>query len=447
VKTARLPLLLVCASLACGPGGKGEGAIRRALQAGRGVIELPAGDVQISAELVLPPHAHDLEIRGSARGTVLRAAAGFRGAAIFVCRSGRRIRFRDFTIDGNRGQLAKPIGIAPSDVPFSRYYSNNGLLAEDADSLAISGVNFREVANLPILVSRSRNVTIERVGVERCGSLNEKRRNNTTGGILLEEGTSGFQVLGCRFEQVRGNAVWTHSLYTSPRNQDGRIAENSFQEIGRDAIQVGHATRVRVEDNEGRRIGYPPEEVDIANLGVPVAIDTAGDVDHSVYAKNRFEEVDGQCIDLDGFHDGEVRGNVCVNRGPVEAYPYGHYGIVLNNSNPDMRSERIVITENRIEGAKFGGVFLIGSGHTVERNRFLRLNMARCGCLYKPDEPELLQSGIYLGSGAARPEMARNNVIRDNEISGYKMRSRCFGFAPGVSRAGNTIARNRCADR
>src|SRR4029453_2469877 len=103
-----------------------------------------------------------------------------------------------------------------------------------------------------------------------------------------------------------------------------------------------------VENNHGARIGYPSSEVDMETFAVPAALDTAGNVDQSAYVNNRFEEVNGKCIDLDGFHDGEVRGNTCVNRNPVESYPHGHYGIVLNNSNPDMRSRKIVIAENRI---------------------------------------------------------------------------------------------------
>jgi hypothetical protein len=55
--------------------------------------------------------------------------------------------------------------------------------------------------------------------------------------------------------------------------------------------------------------------VDVEGGGIPVAIDTAGNVDQTVYAGNRFEEVNGKCIDLDCFHHGEVSHNSCVNRG------------------------------------------------------------------------------------------------------------------------------------
>src|SRR5262249_28820617 len=160
---------------------------------------------------------------------------------------------------------------------------------------------------------------------------NGNGRNNTSGGILLEEGTTRFTVRDSRFMNIRGNGVWTHSMYTSPRNSDGLIAGNRFEQIARDAIQVGHATRVRVERNTGIKIGYPLEEIDAEGGGTPVAIDTSGNVDASSYTGNRFEEINGKCIDLDGFHDGLIARNTCINKGKAEDYPWGHFAIVMNN--------------------------------------------------------------------------------------------------------------------
>ncbi len=255
------------------------------------------------------------------------------------------------------------------------------------------------------------------------------------------------------FRRIAGNALWTHSLRTSPRLQDGLFAGNQFDTIGRDAIQVGHATRVRVEHNTGVNIGYPVELVDAEHGGTPVAIDTSGNVDASVYAGNRFEEVNGKCFDLDGFHDGQVKDNQCVDRKPAADYPFGHFGIVLNNTDPDVRSQNIEISGNLIEGMKFGGLFLMGSGHRVTGNRFLNLNTAGCnestaqfGCIYKPDEPDMLQSGIYLGRGVARLEETRGNVIRGNRISGFKMAARCISAGGGVILRLNTVAENECDD-
>ena len=182
-----------------------------------------------------------------------------------------------------------------------------------------------------------------------------------------------------------------------------------------------------------------------------MAIDTAGNTDRSVYAHNRFEDVNGKCIDLDGFHHGEVRSNTCINRRPRQEYPHGHFGIVMNNANPDMQSEEITVAGNHIEGALYGGIFVIGSRHRIVGNRLLDLNKARCapgkpGCVYWPDEPELLSSGIYLGRRAERPAMTRNNVIENNEISGFGMGPGCIRAAPGVALRDNKIQGNRCQE-
>jgi parallel beta-helix repeat protein len=436
------------ASVGCGAR---ESQLREQLARGTGTIQLPAGVLEIDSELVVPEGAHDLTIAGAPSGTTLKASPGFRGSAVLRIRRGASIRLRGFTIDGNRAALAKPSGLPPSDVPFCRFTANNGILAEDVRGLTISDVRIGSVAGFAVLVARSSGVAVEKVRIENSGSPNPKGRNNTTGGILLEEGVDGFHVLGCTLKNVPGNGIWTHSLYTSPRNRDGRIAGNTFESIGRDAIQIGHATYVHVENNSGRHIGYPFEQVDVEGGGIPVAIDTAGNVDQTVYAGNRFEEVNGKCIDLDGFHHGEVRDNTCVNRGKADDYPHGHYGIVFNNSNPDMQSEEVVVSGNTIDGAKFGGIFVIGSRNRIAGNILRNLNLARCnesgakyGCLYYPAEPDMLRSGIYLGKGAARPAPASDNLVESNQVSGFGMDRWCVAAAPGISLAANRVERNRC---
>ena len=408
------------------------------------ILRLPAGVVDVHAEI---PIGAGTEVRGAPSGTMLRVAPDFTGRAVFVVR-GSGVVLRDFAVEGDRGAIESRTGLPGYDTPFSRFTRGNGILAIGADRLAIGGVRFRHIAGFAVLVSQSRFVSIDRVSVTDSGSRNAAGRNNATGGILLEEGASDFQVTRCDLRNILGNGVWTHSLYTSPRNQRGLISGNRFVEIGRDAIQVGHAIAVRVEENAGERIGFPVDTVDIEHQAVPVAIDTAGNVERSAYVGNRFEELDGKCIDLDGFHDGEVRGNTCINRGAAASYPFGNYGVVMNNSNPDMRSQNIHVVENLIEGPLLGGIFVIGTGHRIVGNRLLNLNTARCdACIYRASEPEMLRSGIYLGSGAERPAPARGNTIEDNEITGYKMKTRCIAAAPGIARNANVVWNNRCRDR
>ena len=423
------------------------------MRTGTGIVELPAGTLVLRQPLAIPEGAHDLEIRGSAAGSVLRAAAGFRGRALITSKGATNLRLSGFRVEGDRTAASARTGLPPSDVPFARYYSNNGILVEGATRLSIRNLSFTRIANYAVLVSASSGVRIESVRVEDSGSLSPAGRNNASGGILLEDGTTDFEVRHCTIRRVRGNGIWTHSNYHSPRNANGIIAQNAIEEVARDAIQVGHATNVKVERNTGARIGYPVELVDMAGYAVPVAIDTAGNVDKSVYAGNRFEDIDGQCIDLDGFHDGEVRDNTCASRKSYADYPNAQYGIVFGNSNPDAEPVNVTIAGNLIDGAGYGGIYLIGSRHVVTGNRLLGLNRNRCTgdmtqprCNYAPEQPGLLHSGIYLGRGAARPAETVGNRIAGNEISGFAMQGWCVAAAPGVSLARNRVEDNHCTD-
>jgi len=413
----------------------------------RRVVELPAGVTEVHSEMVVEAGT---ELAGGT-DTVLHVAPDFKGRAVIVVR-GSGVRLRNFTIDGNRDVMEVRSGLPPSNQSFAVFTKGNGVLAEGVDGLRIEGVQFRAIAGFAVLVSHCRDVKIQGVKIADSGSRTPAGHNNATGGIQLEEGTSDFEVKDSEFQGIRGNGLWTHSLYTSPRNSKGRFAGNRFENIGRDALQVGHATDVRVENNSGRRIGFPVADVNMDDLAVPAALDTAGNVDASSYTRNRFEDVDGKCMDLDGFHDGEIRGNECINLQGAEAYRYGNFGIVMNNSNPDMQSRNIVIEDNRVEGFLFGGIFVIGSGHRIAKNRLLNLNRAHCneeaarfGCYYGQGEPDMLRSGIYLGKGGARAASANGNVIEDNEITGFHMDTRCIGLAPGVLPIANTVRTNRCS--
>ncbi|MFN0172269.1 MAG: right-handed parallel beta-helix repeat-containing protein [Bryobacteraceae bacterium] len=425
-----------------------EATLRAAIGSGAR-LQLAAGEMDIHREIVVPPGTENLEISGT--GTLLKAARDFRGAALFRVDRATGVTFRNLAIDGVRGIHEQRTGLPPSDVPFARFTRGSAIAISGSRNITVADVRFRRVAGFAVLASRCLDLQLDRLTVEDSGSRNAAGRNNTTGGVLIEEGTRGFEIRSSTFRNIRGNAVWTHSLYTSARNQDGRIWGNRFDTIGRDAIQIGHATRIRVEGNVIRSTGYPLDDVDIENGAIPVGIDTAGNVDRSVYIGNRIEETNGKCIDLDGFHRGEVTRNLCINRRGLDAYPFGGYAIVMNNTNPDMHSEEIVIEQNEIEGTRFGGIFVIGEQHQVRRNRMRRLNLARCGdpssaarCAYAPDQPLLLRSAIYLGSGAERPSRAQLNRIEDNQADGFGIASNCVVAAPGVSLTANRVSGNRC---
>lgn len=415
-----------------------------------GSIYLTAGTVDVPFEIHIPDGAHDLKIFGSK--TILRATRNFRGRAILSCRACRNIELHDLTIDGDRADLERPMSLPGGDKPFAAFYPNNGILIENARGVAIDRVRISNVANYAILVTHSQDVFISHVTVANSGSHNAKGRNNASGGILLEEGTADFTVIDSTFRNILGNGVWTHSFYGSPRNAQGKIINNTFEDIGRDAIQVGHATEVTVSGNTARRVGFPAAIVDVETYGFTAAIDTAGDVEHSRYENNKLEEINGKCIDLDGFHDGVIRGNTCINRGKADDYPFGNYGISFNNANKDMRSRNIEVSGNRLDGMKYGAMYVIGSGHHIVGNTFTHLNAAHCpeaggaACNWQAGGPDALRAGIYLAAGAERPDPAAHIVIEKNAISGWGMAKHCIAAAPGVKLGANTMRGNVCSD-
>ncbi len=412
-------------------------------------LSLRAGDTLLDAPLKIKSNT---AVLGNPRGSRLILKPGFSGAAAIVVEGAANVALSGFEIVGDRVEMKSDWYLPTGEAAFADFYPANGILIRKSSNVTVRGVRFRKIRTFPILVNASSKVLVDAVQIEESGTLNQAGRNNTTGGILFEEGVAGFEVRKSTLSKIAGNAIWTHSWARSPRQTNGVIRGNTITTVGRDAIQMGHATEVRVTGNKGSEVGFPAEWVDVENHGVGVALDTAGNVDKAVYADNTFTDVNGQCIDLDGFHDGEVTGNSCVNRRPLEAYPASHYGIVFGNNDPGMTAQNIVVRGNTVEGFGYGAVFLVGNSNTVENNRFLDINRAHCGavpitarCNYAvAEQPDLLRSGIYLANNGGRPTETWGNVIRGNTVTGFGMTAHCIGIGPGVQASANAITNNTC---
>jgi len=418
------------------------------------VIRLPAGETHLKHPMEVGSDGGKVKVLGNPAGSTLKLDPDFHGSAAIVVKGAADVELAGFSIEGNRTELKSDWYLPLKEAAFGDFYSDNGIVVRNSSSVRIRNVSFQNIRAFAVLVNASSDILIEGVTIRDCGTLNRAGRNNTTGGILLEEGVRRFDVRQSTIDGITGNAIWTHSWARSPRQADGVIRGNTIHMVGRDAIQVGHATRVTVEDNSGSALGFPVEYVDVENHGVAVALDTAGNVDHSSYRNNRFTDVNGQCIDLDGFHEGDVTGNSCVNLKPTAEYPASHYGIVFGNNDPAAQSNGIVVTRNIVQGFAYGGAFVIGAGNTIENNRFLDINRAHCGaspltaqCNYAvAEQPDLLRSGIYLAANGGRPAETKSNVIRGNEITGFGMKSHCVAAGPGVVLDANQVSGNVCPD-
>lgn len=428
-----------------------ETQLHRAARMRSRLILLPPFEIVLSRPLILE-EGGAIGIRG-VDGSSLTMAASFQGSAAVHLVKTRRVLLENFEIRGNRTREEVRREMPPHSVAFRDHFVGNGVLVDRSADTTIRNLDIRQISGFAILASAVVKLSVDGVLVSDSGSLNSMGRNNTSGGILIEEGSSEFRVSNCKLYRVLGNGIWTHSVGSSPQNARGSFEGNYVEETARDAFQAGHAIQLAIVRNRGWRIGFPADKVDIENLAVPVAIDTAGNVERSNYDSNMFSDVNGTCINLDGFHDGVVQGNSCRNLRPIETYPHLHFGIVLDNSNPSMESKNIRIAQNEITGAAYGGLYLIGRNHSVIGNIFRDVNLAHCTgaigstrCNYELANPGLLRSGIFLAGGGNRPDPATGNTIMNNHVTGYRTREWCIEAGGGVEIDSNFISGNLCID-
>ena len=154
-------LALAAASLAFGQNPEAE--LRKAFATKTGSVTLPAGTIEIAREIVIPPDAQGLEIHGAK--TTIKAAGTFRGRALLVITAAKKVHIDGLSLDGNRDQIGRMMGLPPSETPFSRFVPNNGILAEDTSDLEIGGVKASNVAGFAILVNAGHGVRIHNIEI------------------------------------------------------------------------------------------------------------------------------------------------------------------------------------------------------------------------------------------------------------------------------------------
>ncbi len=288
------------------------------------------------------------ELRGAASGSVLRAAADFHGRALIVVR-GNHVLLRDFTVDGNREKLESRLGLPAYDVPFARFTPGNGVLADgvrtsDDPKRTLPRDRGIRRAGEPVAAGFDRSGPGGRQRIAQPGGAQQYDRRHSAGRghqrfpchplrAAQHSGQRDLDALALHLAAQRARRLRGKSL----RHHRPRRPAGGTRHRGARGRKYRHAHRLTPEDMVDAQ---------------PVGIDTAGNVDRSLYTRNQFSIINGKCIDLDGFHDGEVSHNVCVG--------IGGFGIVMNNTNPDMQSRNVRIEDNRLDGVKYGGIFVIG---------------------------------------------------------------------------------------
>jgi hypothetical protein len=375
-----------------------EAQLRTALQTKTGAVTLPAGIIEISREITIPADAHDLNITGP--NTTIKAASTFRGRALLILPAGKNIAIRDLSLDGNRAAFPEPLGPPPPTAMLSRVVANSGIVAEGIQGLEITGLKATQIAGFPILINGGHNIHIRDAVITDSGTLDPAGHNNGSGGIVLEEGVTDFEITHALIGKIRGNGVWIRSATSGASSTAtataarGVISDSEFTILARAAIELSHATAITIENNTGHMIGFPGEEAVTSGAVLPTAISTSGSVDHVAIRNNSFDQIAGRCLTLEGFSDGEVTGNTCAE---------------------DL----------------FNAFVIRGTANHITGNHLTGLNHAH------RDQPESLRAGIYLAVGAS------GNTLDGNDISGYGMAQHCVG-GPGVD--ANKVTKNLCSD-
>ncbi len=154
------------------------------------LVELPAGEIHLSRPLVFPKGAHNIRVVGNPSGTTLVLDSDFPGSAAVVIDGSSNVTLSGFSIIGDRGDLKSDWYFPLKEAAFADYYTANGVAVRKSADVTIRGVRISRIRAFPIIVNATSKVLIDSVTIKDSGTLNRDGHNNTTGGILLEEGSS-----------------------------------------------------------------------------------------------------------------------------------------------------------------------------------------------------------------------------------------------------------------
>jgi len=356
-----------------------------------------------------------------------------------------------------------------------------------ASDIQIEDVEMRHTGGYAILID-ARYASIAKVEMRRL-TLRENRPHlfgtsgdfgygSWTGGIhyqndgrdlpFARHALRGLSIEDSVFERITGHAIWGHGYGFQTMNEDVVVRRNRFTDIGMDAVLIGNVRRATVEDNEFHRIGfvalqgdlpthpawYPGLRPDGSDNIPAVGIDTSGLVSDSVYRRNTMWNVNGHCIDLDGFTRGEVVHNTMRVSGREDAWNYVNdeveqfgargvgnitKGINLSNTSASEATEGVRIADNTLVNLGGLGIVLNDAQRCIVEDNHIR----HYSVLYVP---------IVITNSLREPRAqheSKGNIIRNNYIH-FHLEGFCiaevddFGGGPLPVVGPNEVRGNTC---
>lgn len=236
-------------------------------------------------------------------------------------------------------------------------------------------------------------------------------------------------VTNCSFRNITGNCIWGHAYATSNLHTNVTKNNNTFRDLGRDGILFGAVSGGSCVGNTFHRVGYVG--------GVPayfpgqnaVAIDMSGYVRGVKIIGNTMISVNGGCIDLDGFSEGEVVGNTMLvpeatdylyTEDQVADYGYVAtvpplalknltYGIQSNSTFDAEGGKRVLVSGNTIKNMGKGSVIMFNAEEWLVTGNNIRQ-------LASATYPPIILATNGASAPYFPPRYCRNNVVTRNRI-------------------------------
>ncbi len=455
---------------ACPPSAAAAACLQQAIDnpENGGIVRLAAGEYLLEAPLQVAREGLTLEGEGEAT-VLLRAVRVENGEGLLNVRA-NGVTLRRFRVDG---QVSEPHAIPyldPSGGPsvlrapihgdpmHPELLRNTSItIHRGVQDITVEDLIIERTGGYAILIDARyggvRYVNFRRLQLRDnqphvFGKPGDIRYGSWTGGIhyqndgrdldFARHALVGLTIEDSEFRRISGHAIWGHGYGFHTLNEEITVRRNRFIDVGMDGVLIANALRAVVEENQFHRIGYvasapgaaprpawyPGFRPDGADNIPAVGIDTSGLVKDSVYRKNEMLNVNGHCIDLDGFTRGDVLDNTMRVSGREDSWHFvndrvaefgGHQkgnftkGINLSNTAGAEATEQVRIEGNTLLNLGGFAIALNDSQRCTVANNHIR----HYGQIYGP---------VILSNSLREPRdrhVSRENVIRDNYIHFY----------------------------
>ena len=310
-----------------------------------------------------------------------------------------QVNIQQCTFQNNRPSLFGGTGVVNTSGTSVTWVSGEKFFASMAGTaIVINGVTYTVAS-----YSSATSITL----TSSAGTQSNKTYTNYAypawnGGIHYQGGDTGghyrlsnLLVSDCTFLRSTGNQIWGHLYSYTALHSNINVVGNTFEDIGIDCVQIAGTTTGSVVGNSGRRVGYicsndtsasKPwlNQSTYAPSPYGVFLDTSG-CESFIYSGNSVTSVYGGGIDLDGFANGNITGNVV--RTPSASDPEYvpdqisswlaniSYGVNFGATNYTLGGQNVSVTENTFVNLGYGAIRMFGARNCqIEGNNIIHPN-------------------------------------------------------------------------